>query len=132
MKRALVLDTNVISEILRANPAVCRRFWHETGKQVTVLMSPMVYFEARRGLLKLKSQRLLQKLDELSDLFLWIETTRGDWEEAAILWAQTQTHGHPVHDGDLIIAAQANRRGAVVVTGNVDHFEGVAHEVETW
>jgi predicted nucleic acid-binding protein len=132
MRRSLVLDSTVISEILRNNPRVCRRFWEETGREITVLMSPMVYFEVRRGLLKLKSQRLLQKLEELIAPFLWIDATRGDWETAASLWAHTRSHGHVVDDGDLIIAAQANRRAAVVVTDNVGHFEGVADEVEKW
>lgn len=98
MTRSLILDTNVVSEILRKNPAVCRRFWQETGHEITVLMSPMVYFEVRRGLLKANAQHLMQKLDEVIAPFLWIETTRGDWEEAAHLWADTQRQGHPVKD----------------------------------
>jgi tRNA(fMet)-specific endonuclease VapC len=132
MRRSIILDTNVVSEILSNNPTVCRRFWQATVHDSTALMSPMVYFEVRRGLLKTNSQHLMQKLDELIEPFLWIETTRGDWEEAAQLWATTRRQGRTVHDADLIIAAQANRRGAVVVTDNLRHFEGVADEVESW
>ena len=44
----------------------------------------------------------------------------------------TFDRGRPIEDSDLMIAAQANRRGAVVVTDNVRHFRDTADRVETW
>jgi predicted nucleic acid-binding protein len=82
--------------------------------------------------LKRDALRLLQSLDEMIAPYLWVDVTRGDWETAASLWAKTQRDGRPIEDADLIIAAQANRRGAVVITDNVKHFRVIADRLETW
>jgi tRNA(fMet)-specific endonuclease VapC len=132
MSHSLLLDTMVFSEILRKNHSVTTRLWRELRNGATVLVSPMVYYELRRGLLKKDAQRLMQKLEEMIARHLWIETTRSDWETAASLWAKLQRKGHPIPDDDIIIAAQANNRGATVVTDNVSHFRELADHFETW
>jgi tRNA(fMet)-specific endonuclease VapC len=132
MSRSLLLDTMVLSAVLRKEPVTQQRLALEIAQNATVLVSPVVYFELRRGLLKKDAQRLLQYLDVIIAPLLWIDVTRGDWETAASLWAKTQRAGHPIEDADLIIAAQANRRDAVVVTDNVRHFRPIAGALETW
>jgi len=132
MNRSLLLDTTAFSTIIRNEERPCVRLRRELNNGATVLFSPVVYFEIRRGLLKRNAQRLLEKLDYLIAPYLWIDMTRGDWETAAILWAETQSRGITIGDDDLLIAAQANRRGATVVTNNIDHFREVAHRWESW
>lgn len=132
MSRSLLLDTTTFSSILRHEPATYRKLRQEIVNDVTVLVSPVVYYELRRGLLKRNALRLLQALDEMITEYLWIDVTRGDWETAASLWAKTRRDGQPIEDADIIIAAQANRRGAVVMTDNVRHFRVVADEIESW
>jgi len=105
---------------------------HELQAGAEVLVSPVVYFELRRGLTKRKATRLIAFLDSLIATLIWIEFTRSDWEAAADLWAQTQQAGRPRGDADILIAAQANRRGAIVVTHNVKHFDDISVGVETW
>ena len=108
------------------------RLWRELRDGATVLVSPIVYFEMRRGLLKRDAQRLMQAFDEMVDRHLWIDVSRGDWESAAVLWARTQSRGRPIEDSDLLIAAQANRRSAIVITDNLRHFRDTADRVEAW
>jgi tRNA(fMet)-specific endonuclease VapC len=132
MTRVLLLDTNVISEILRTTPAIMQRFTKETAASTTFLMSPVVYYQLRRGLLHRSKPFLLARLDRIIAPMSWIEMTRADWEEAATLWAKTQTIGRTRGDDDIFITAQANRRGATVVTANVSHFRDIAIAMETW
>jgi len=132
VSRTLVLDTTVFSSLLRKTPEVEKRWLDELRSGATVLVSPIVYYELRRGLLKRDAHRLLAFLDELVAKLVWIEVTRRDWEEAADLWVATQKSGRPRSDADLLIAAQAKRRGAVVVTDNVRDFRGMAPVVESW
>lgn len=96
------------------------------------LVSPVVYYEIRRGLLKVGALRELNQLEGFITKLTWIEVTRGDWEEAASLWAMVHRAGRPRADADLLIAAQANRRGAIVATGNVRHFKDIASKSEKW
>jgi predicted nucleic acid-binding protein len=57
---------------------------------------------------------------------------RADWALAARLWAQRRQEGRPASDADLLIAAHATRLAAVVVTGNVRHFEGLGVPLQDW
>lgn len=132
MSRTLLLDTTVFSAVLRKSPEVQSKLIEELGAGAVVLVSPVVYYELRRGLLKRDARRLLEYLDRLIATLVWTELTRGDWEEAAQLWVRVHRAGQPRADADLLISAQANRRDAVVVTDNLKHFRGVAEAVESW
>ncbi len=132
MSRTLLLDTTVFSSLLRKTPETQERFLAELQAGSTVLVSPVVYYELRRGLLKRDALRLLAFLDTLVTTLVWTELTRGDWEEAANLWVAAQRAGRPGADADLLIAAQAKRRGAIVVTDNLRHFRGLVPDVESW
>ena len=132
MSRSIVLDTSAFSAVLRKDPATQARLIEELSAGVAIIVSPVVYYELRRGLLKRDAHRLLDYFERLVASFPWADLTRGDWEEAARLWAKTQKIGRPRGDADLLIAAQANRRGAIVVTDNVKDFRGIADVLETW
>jgi len=129
---SLLLDTTTFSAVLRKDPAANFELGRALAQGSTVLVSPVVYYELRRGLLKRNALRLLQALDALVARLLWIDVTRSDWETAAALWVRTQRAGRPHHDADLLIAAQANNRGAVVITANVKDFVNVALLLESW
>lgn len=132
MTRILLLDTNVFSAVLRGTSPIHARLRRELALGATALVSPVVYYELRRGLLKRGASRDIQELDGLLATLTWADVTRGDWDAAARLWVTTQRVGRPRGDADLVIAAQANRRGAVIVTDNVKHFKDVANAMETW
>lgn len=131
MSRQLVLDTTVWSAILKQNRDVGDHLLSAMGTGATILVSPVAYYEVKRGLLLRDARRMLRKVDELFAPFPWIEVTRGDWEEAAQLWAKTHRPGKARGDADILIAAQAKRRGAAVVTDNVKHFHDLV-STEVW
>ena len=132
MTRSLVIDTSVFSEVLRNNPFVNKKLLDEMSADARVLMSAVVYYEIKRGLLKRDTRRMMEHFEAIIAPLPWIDMTRSDWDEAARLWAKSQRTGLPREDADLLIAAQANQRGAVVVTDNVDHFKNTANEWEQW
>jgi len=132
VNRLLLLDTMVLSAILKKDPNMYIRLRDEMNAGATIAVSPVVYYEIRRGLLHRDAQRLLSAFDALIAPMAWLEFTRGDWEEAASLWAKVHKSGKPREDADLLIAAQANRRGATVVTENSKHFQDIARSLESW
>jgi len=108
------------------------RYDIEVGDEDSVLGCPIVWYEARRGLLANDSKGQMQRLIILFGEFDWEDYSRADWELAAQLWAQRKVSGRPIHDADLLIAVFAMNRNAVLVTDNEKDFDGLGVTVENW
>jgi len=70
--------------------------------------------------------------DRLMKTLVWDDVQRVDWLTAAELWANETALGRPPQDADLLIAAQAHRLKAIVVTANEDHFASLGVKIENW
>lgn len=127
-----LLDTNIISAILRKETMVERRLRETTVAKDMVVLSAVVYYEARRGLLKRDAQKQMQALEQLFRRFEWCDLLQADWEEAAQLWAKRASQGAPIEDADLLIAVQTKRLNAILVTDNEKDFEGLGVKTENW
>lgn len=131
---AYLLDTNVVTELLKRNAHVVNRYRSalENGEQV--YFSAVAYYEIKRGLLHLGASRQLRQLDEdFKNVLLWISVSDEAWDRAAQLWAECRKQGRPHDDdGDLLIAAQANLLGATVVTRNTKDFSHLQTAIENW
>jgi predicted nucleic acid-binding protein len=75
-------------------------------------------------------------LDELTREIRYIPVTTATWRAAARLWALQRKAGRVTAaegglDGDVLIAAQALAKDAVIVTPNTRHFDSMVRAV-TW
>jgi tRNA(fMet)-specific endonuclease VapC len=127
-----LLDTNVISLLLRRDEVVEQRTEAAFSVNATILLSPVVFYEIRRGLVKRNAKKQIEFFERLSPRFKWRDFDREDWEQAAQLWAARMKKGAPLEDADLLIAAQAKRLGAILVTDNERHFEDLGVKLENW
>lgn len=127
-----VLDTNIVSYILKANFEVNRRFALASAAGHRFLGCPVVWFEIRRGLLHRDAKVQITAFEELFVTFHWDDYTRADWQLAAELWAQRRAQGRPIANADLLIAVFARNRAATVVTDNSKDFEGLDLTLENW
>lgn len=123
-----LLDTNVIVHALNGRvPAVDLRLQQELTAGTRLLISPIVIFELRYGIAKSNrresSGRVLDAF--LSEGFEIVPLDDGDAGEAGDIRAALEAAGTPIGAYDTLIAAQARRRGAVLVTGNRREFERV-------
>ena len=123
-----LLDTNVIVHALNGRvPAVDLRLQQELTARTRLLISPIVIFELRYGIAKSNrresSGRVLDAF--LSEGFEIVPFVDGDAGEAGDIRAALEAAGPPIGAYDTLIAAQARRRGAVLVTGNRREFERV-------
>ena len=129
-----LLDTNVVTQLLKRNPRVVERYRRalELGEQI--YFSAVVYYEIKRGLLHLGAEKQLRQLDEeFKNVLYWAPVSDATWDRAAHLWAECRRQGKPHDDdGDLLIAAQAYQLGAVVVTRNTRDFIDLQIGVENW
>jgi tRNA(fMet)-specific endonuclease VapC len=130
--KTYLLDTNIISLLLRRDPIIERRIEEAFAANESIVLSPVVLYEIRRGLLKRDSKKQMGFFERLIPRLAWRDSERVDWELAAHLWAEREKMGRPIEDADLLIAAQAKRLGAILVTDNEKDFEGLGVTLENW
>ena len=122
------LDTNIIIHAInRRRPEFAVRISEELQAGRTLMVPAIVRFELEYGLAK--SQRR-----EANSAILATLLARGfeqpafdldDAAEAGDIRATLEAKGAPIGPYDLLIAAQARRRGAALVTLNRREFERV-------
>ncbi len=101
----------------------------------TIALSSVVLFEMRYGVAK--STRRQANAERLSDFLqspiIILPFDSEDAEEAGDLRALLTRAGTPIGPYDILIGAQARRRGAVLVTANTREFARVPGlKLENW
>jgi tRNA(fMet)-specific endonuclease VapC len=109
-----------------------RRTEATLAANATIILSPIVYYEVKRGLLKRDAKKQTEFFERLIPKFAWQDFEWDDWELAAHLWVERTKIGRPIEDADLLIAAQAKRLGAILVTDNADDFGDLGVKIENW
>lgn len=125
-------DTNAISNHLRgANPALTARMHAEFA---SLRLSALVVAEREFGIIHHASgQRFRRKFEALVASLPVEPFTREDAAAYARLRSTLEKRGHGIGPIDTLIAAQALRLGAVVVTHNLREFSRVPGlKVEDW
>jgi len=128
-----LLDTNVISAVRRPDRAPRVAAWLQGKPEANLFLSVITLGEIERGI------RAQERLNPAfaADLRGWMDRTLRLFsdrllpfgpEEARIWGRLSQDIGHG--GADLMIAATALARGAIVVTGNVDDFRATGVTLE--
>jgi tRNA(fMet)-specific endonuclease VapC len=122
------LDTNVIIAVMnRRDDAIDVRLQSEIAAGSTLIVPVPVLFELRYGAAKSQnSARNHERIDAfLTAITEIMEFNEADACEAGDIRAFLESKGTPIGPNDLLIAAQARRRDAVLVTINRREFERV-------
>jgi tRNA(fMet)-specific endonuclease VapC len=127
-----ILDTNIISLLLRNSDSVRAQLDKALTPENVILGCPVVWYEVRRGLLARDARQQIQIFDIVFAAFDWQEYRQTDWKLATELWSQRRAQGHPIGDADLLIAAFARNREAVLVTDNTKDFVDLGVDTENW
>ena len=129
----IILDTNVLSELMRRDPDPVVLRWLDQQSSQSIWITTVTLFESRLGLALLpvgqRRQALLQAFEQLLTLDLENRILPFDAEaatQAAMLAADRQRSGRPVDIRDTQIAGIAQARRATLATRNVRHFEGLS------
>jgi tRNA(fMet)-specific endonuclease VapC len=123
-----LLDSNAVIALLRDEPAIFRkRLRRAVSRGAAIAVSSIVLYELWYGVAR--SARRRENAERLR-VFLsgGIEVSAFDEEDAKTageLRATLEGAGTPIGPYDLLIAAQALRTGATLVTANVAEFTRV-------
>lgn len=132
---AYLLDTNIISNIVKPSPSAELLDWMAAQDDQDLHISSLTLAEIRRGILQKPQGR---KRDELEAWFTGAEGPSALFagrvlpfdEKAALAWATLMAEatltGRNRDALDTIVAATAVANNCVVVTDNVRHFAGVS------
>ena len=124
----ICLDTNIIIAVINQRATAGRQQLMKTLHEGTIVGIPtVVLYELWYGIKK--SARAQANTDAL-DNFLALDVTPWpfepeDAEEAGDVRAALERLGTPIGPYDVLIAAQARRRGAILVTTNKNEFARV-------
>lgn len=121
------LDTNIVIGIINGRATAVEARFRETVGRAPLMLSAVVLFELRYGYAK--SDRRL-RMEALLATFLApgvevLPFDEDDAAEAGDIRAVLEAQGAPIGPYDILIAAQARRRGAALVTLNRREFERV-------
>jgi predicted nucleic acid-binding protein len=132
----IILDTNVLSELLRPTPARQVEAWLAAQDGASVFFTAVGEAELRHGLAILPTGRRRTKLsaaiDDMLDEDFRDRILPFDRHAAgayAIIAAARRTAGRPISQFDCQIAAIARAHGACVATRNTSDYVGCGIEV---
>ena len=131
-----VLDTNVVSELMRERPNPEVMGWMDNQLTDNLFVTSITEAEVRTGVAILpdgeRRRGLAAAAERLFAVFFSERILPFDSDAAqayATLAAERRAAGRPISQSDCQIAAIAYSRGAPVVTRDVDDFEGCGLDV---
>lgn len=131
----IVLDTNVVSELMRPEPAPQVAGWVRGRDRRELRMTSITLGEIRYGIARLpdgrRKQVLLDAADDIfrafSDQVLPVDEAAA--EQYAVIASARERAGKPIAGFDALIAAVCRSRGAALATRNIPDFDGTGVDV---
>jgi len=131
----IILDTNVVSEVMRPGPDLAVIAWLDRQPRSSIWTTSITVFEIRLGLQLMPHgkrrdiytqafENLIERIDQRVAPF---ETESA--EHAIILTASRKLRGRPREDRDTMIAGIVLSRHAALATRNVGHFDDISAPV---
>ena len=119
----LLLDTNIVSFILKRHPLAARYLVHLGGHALAV--SFMTEAEMYEG--AVRAGWGIRRMTQLEALLRTCFTVPADSDLCRLwAWVRVQRRGRPIGAADAWIAASALRYGCDLVTHNPRDFQGIA------
>lgn len=131
----IILDTNVVSELMRPEPAAQVAAWVRDRDRRELRTTVITLAEVRYGIARLpdgrRKQVLLAAADDIFSTFedqvLPVDAAAA--EQYAAIATSREKSGKPIASIDALIASICRSRGAALATRNVLDFDGTGIEV---
>ncbi|WP_199245083.1 type II toxin-antitoxin system VapC family toxin [[Phormidium] sp. ETS-05] len=128
-----ILDTDILSAILRQNPVALRQAQDYLLYHKQLTFSIITRYEILRGLKAKGATKQIKAFDDFCSQNIILPITDETVVKAADIYADLRQRGVPIGDADILIAASALIRGWAVVTNNEAHFQRIPElQVINW
>ncbi|HKJ61338.1 MAG TPA: type II toxin-antitoxin system VapC family toxin [Hyphomicrobiales bacterium] len=127
MRQKYLLDTNAAIAIINENPPSVRKRLRKALKKHDVLISSISVYELWYGVARSSSvQKNTERLGAfMSGAVISVAFEDEDAQAAGEIRAALEAAGSPIGPYDTLIAGQALRIGATLVTANIREFKRV-------
>jgi predicted nucleic acid-binding protein len=122
-----VLDTNIISFYLKGNVTIADTLETVLMRGDRILIAPIAYYEIKRGLVAVNSQKRLYDFHKICVLFGVGQFDNNILDTAAEIYVEQKKSGRTIEDADIFIAAFCKNINAILVTNNTKHFEYISN-----
>lgn len=123
--RQSMLDTDILSEFLRANGAVITKVDEHVQEYGFVSISIITYYEILNGLLYRDARKQMARFEEFVALNKVIPLTLKMANTAATIQADLRKKGNEIGHTDTLIAGTAMASELQLVTNNTNHFKRI-------
>ena len=123
--KTYALDTNIISYALNKNIDIQRKILIESANGNIFSIPPIVYYEIKRGLVRINAKTKLEYFDVFCKNFGVGSITPEMLDKAVEIHVDLSNKGTPIEDADILIAAFCVVNDYTLVTNNMAHFERV-------
>jgi len=128
-----LLDTNIVTYILKKNINVNSRLRQATRSGKEVFISCITYYEVKRGLISINAARQLADFNQFCiDYDILFLDDIEIIEQACKIHADLKIKGTPIQDADVLIAATAIARGLILVSHDSDLLRVEGISLENW
>ena len=128
-----VLDTNIITAILKGNDKVKKRAQNVIWEGKRIFINAISYYEIKRGLLAVNATAQLKRFELLCREFgLVLLDTQYIFDRAAEIYANLKRRGELVEDADILIASVVIFRNFILVSDDPDFNRIQELKIENW
>jgi predicted nucleic acid-binding protein len=85
----------MITGILKKDARLVDRVTQALSADARLILSPIVYYEIKRGLLRRDAKKQLEFFEQWAETLRWDDLRREDWTLTARLWAVEIGQGRP-------------------------------------
>lgn len=133
MMPPVLLDTDILSSLLRGNVTVTRRAERYLALHGRFTFSSITRYEVLRGLMAKNAERQLVAFEDFCAANEILPLTDGIIWRAAEIYGRLHQSGLLIGDADILIAATAQANTLTLATNNLEHFRRIPGLVcETW
>ncbi|MBN3945986.1 MAG: type II toxin-antitoxin system VapC family toxin [Nostoc sp. NMS7] len=128
-----LLDSNIVSYILKRNVIVEQKFREVRRLKQDVFISCITYYEVKRGLLAINATRQLAEFNKFCQIYkiLLIDDLE-IIELACEIYVDLQRRGLTIQEQDILIAATAIARGLTLVSNDSDLLRVEGLSLDNW
>ncbi|MEH2199048.1 PIN domain-containing protein [Nostoc sp.] len=128
-----LLDTNIVSYILKRNIIVEHKFREARRLKQDVFISCITYYEVKRGLLSINATKQLAEFNKFCQIYKIILIDDLEIIELACeIYVDLQRRGLKIQEQDIFIAATAIARGLILVSNDSDLLRVEGLSLENW